>query len=249
MRNFVEFNPSEMRNNQSHLETALLSERSKFLTETQLLQAVDAILAENESQRQTIVRALDAKSETTLNSFKFSLLETDRIFHLTQIRTICIDYRLRFLDSHFLKNGIPEEAISKISSLEKIHQTALKGFKIMAPSKAFRLLSYDDPFLFAPIGNDYYYLIHKWGNDITFRRKWLVKPFKNLLNFVCFCLLVSFILTLLTPENNLSKSVPMANIIIFLFIFKSIVAVFMYAFFMMGKNFNTAIWDRQYFNN
>ncbi|WP_395062778.1 hypothetical protein [Flavobacterium sp.] len=37
----------------------------------------------------------------------------------------------------------------------------------MAPSKAFNLKKYDDPLLFAPIGNDYYYLIHKWGNDLA----------------------------------------------------------------------------------
>jgi hypothetical protein len=119
----------------------------------------------------------------------------------------------------------------------------------MAPSKAFLLLSYDDPLLFAPIGNDYFYLIHQWGKDITPKRKWLVMPFKNLLNFMFFSVVVSLLITFLTPENNLSKAVPMANIIIFLFAFKSIVAVFMYAFFMMGKNFNVAIWDRKYFNN
>jgi hypothetical protein len=60
---------------------------------------------------------------------------------------------------------------------------------------------------------------------------------------------ISLIITVLTPENNLSKAVPMAKIIIFLFAFKSIVAVLLYAFFMMGKNFNVAIWDRKYFNN
>ncbi|HOZ75458.1 MAG TPA: hypothetical protein PLS51_04945 [Flavobacterium sp.] len=76
-----------------------------------------------------------------------------------------------------------------------------------------------------------------------------MKPFKNLMSFTLFCVLVSLLITWMTPETNLSKSVPMAGIIIFLFAFKSIVAVFLYAFFMLGKNFNSAIWDRKYFNN
>jgi hypothetical protein len=51
------------------------------------------------------------------------------------------------------------------------------------------------------------------------------------------------------PENNLSKSVPLAPLIVFLFAFKSIVAGFAYSFFMMGKNFNEEIWQRKYYNN
>jgi len=238
-----------MLTNKKTLETELLLSRSKFKTEQDILEEVDALLKENEQERERIKLFISEKSSTNSNAFDLDLLETNKIFHLVQIREVCVDYRLRFLDSTFFKQGIPEEAISKIHALEKSHDTTLEGFKIMAPTKAFQLLSYDDPLLFAPIGNDYYYLIHKWGNDITPTRKWLVKPFKNLLNFVWFSLVVSLLITYLTPENNLSKSVPMANIIIFLFAFKSIVAVFMYAFFMMGKNFNTAIWDRKYFNN
>ena len=238
-----------MLKNKITLEQELLAERAKFKSETAILEEVSHILDENEAVRKNIISALKAKTSTESNDFDINLLDTDKIFHLVQIRSVCVDYRLRFLDTVYFKDGIPEEAITKIHALEKSHETTLGGFKIMAPSKAFQLLSYDDPLLFAPIGNDYYYLIHKWGKDITPTRKWLVMPFKNLLNFMFFSVVVSLLITCLTPENNLSKAVPMANIIIFLFAFKSIVAVFMYAFFMMGKNFNVAIWDRKYFNN
>ena len=177
------------------------------------------------------------------------LLETDKIFHLEQIKTICIDYRLRFLDSNIFKNEIPEEAISKIRMMEKEHKTSLQGFKIIAPSKAFHLLNYDDPLLFVPIGNDYYYLIHKWGTEMNPIRKLMVLPIRNLRNFTFTSIIISIIITFLIPENNLSKSVPLASVIVFLFAFKSIFAVFAYYFFMMGKNFNEEIWQRQYYNN
>jgi len=238
-----------MLSSRSHLENELLAARNKVLQQADVLETVKNILAANEIERQAIRNALQGSEATTSNAFDPDLLETDKIFHLTTIRTTCIDYRLRFLDTRFFKNGIPEEAISRIRELEKSHGCRLEGFKIMAPTKAFQLLSYDDPLLFAPIGNDYYYLIHQWGNDISPSRKWIVKPYKNLMSFVLFCLLISVVLTAFVPENNLSKAVPMATIIIFLFMFKSIVAVLMYAFFMLGKNFNTAIWDREYFNN
>ena len=103
----------------------------------------------------------------SINNFDFDKLETQRIFHLNQIRKVCIDYRLRFLDLKYFKGNIPKEGIDKITQLEKEHQTSLEGFKIMAPSVLFRLKKTDDPLLFVPLGNNYFYLVHKWGNDLS----------------------------------------------------------------------------------
>lgn len=253
--NFLNYFPTtnfkslKMLVNPPNIEKKLLSERRKFKSETAILEEIKAIFSENEIKRNQIVDNLKKKSSTKPNQLQFDLLDTNRIFHLEQIKTICIDYRLRFLESSLFKNTIPEEAISEIRMIEKNHNTTLEGFKIIAPSKAFHLINYDDPLLFVPIGNEYYYLIHKWGNDMHPLRKLLVSPIKNLWNFMVFSILVSGIITFLVPTNNLSKSIPMAPIIVFLFAFKSIVAVLLYYFFMMGKNFNEEIWQRKYYNN
>jgi hypothetical protein len=235
--------------NKLNLEESLLSRRKKFKSEAAILLEVKAIFTENDIDRNLIATKLSQKSSTKPNQLQFDLLETNKIFHLEQIKTICIDYRLRFLDSDIFKNEIPEEAISKIRMLEKAHNTSLNGFKIIAPSKAFHLLNYDDPLLFVPMGNDYYYLIHQWGSEMNPLRKLLVMPIKNLGNFTITTILLSVVVALLVPENNLSKSVPLASVIVFLFAFKSIFAVFAYYFFMMGKNFNEEIWQRKYYNN
>lgn len=235
--------------NPLNLEKELLSKRNKFKSKNAILKEVKAIFDQNDLERVQISKTLLQKSSTKSNILDIDLLETDKIFHLEQIKTICIDYRLRFLDSNIFKNEIPEEAISKIRMMEKEHKTSLQGFKIIAPSKAFHLLNYDDPLLFVPIGNDYYYLIHKWGTEMNPIRKLMVLPIRNLRNFTFTSIIISIIITFLIPENNLSKSVPLASVIVFLFAFKSIFAVFAYYFFMMGKNFNEEIWQRQYYNN
>ncbi len=235
--------------NKKTLVDELLQDRKKFISELQLLEEVKAILENNELERQEIKDKLKTKSSTNVNEFEFDLLETDKIFHINQIKKVCIDYRLRFLDSNLFKNEIPEEAITKISALEKAHETSLEGFKIIAPSKAFQLINYDDPLLFAPIGNDYYYLIHKWGNDLVWYRKLMVAPFKNLMNFVFFCGIISAIIIAVSPVDDLSKDVPMAPIILFLFMFKAVIATIAYYFFLMGKNFNSEIWDRKFKEN
>ncbi len=235
--------------NKESLVDVLLQNRNKTMSESFILEEVYAILGENDAQRNQIKEVLFSESSTIANSFHFDLLETNKIFHLDQIKTICIDYRLRFLDSNLFQNPLPEEAITKINELQKRHQSELSGFKIVAPSSAFNLKNYDDPLLFAPIGNGYYYLIHKWGNDVSFLRKWKFKPIKNIENFLIFSVLLSWIVALITPETNLSKQIPMASLIVFLFAFKSIVGVALYYFFMMGKNFNTEIWNREFKEN
>lgn len=235
--------------NSVNLEKELLSKRKKFKSEAAIIAEVKSIFEQNDNDRNLIIDKLQQESSTKTNQLQFDLLEKDKIFHLEQIQKICIDYRLRFLESDIFKNEIPEEAISKIRMIEKAHNTSLEGFKIIAPSKAFHLLNYDDPLLFVPMGNDYYYLIHKWGTEMNPWRKLMVLPIKNLGTFTVTSILLSLVVALLVPENNLSKSVPLASVIVFLFAFKSIFAVFGYYFFMMGKNFNEEIWERKYYNN
>jgi len=232
-----------------NLELELKTIRDKEKNSDLLLQ-VEKILLDDEISRNEISNKLSQNNDVSnKNALIFDLLKTENIFHINHIEKICVDYRLRFLDSSLFKNDIPEEAISEIKKLEKKHNTKLSGFKIVAPSKAFYLLNYDDPILFIPIGNDYYYLVHKWGNEFNWYRKLLVWPIKNLSNFTITSIAISLIIAIIVPENNLSKSVPLAPLIVFLFAFKSIVAVFAYFFFMSGKNFNEEIWQRKYYNN
>ena len=139
--------------------------------------------------------------------------------------------------------------MSKIKQLEKTHETTLSGFKIMAPSKSFRLKNYDDPLLFAPIGNGYYYLIHKWGNDLNKLRKWMMMPFRNFETLLVATFLFSLILTAIVPNTGHYESTPSTFLILFLFMFKSVIGVIIYFAFAKGKNFNSAIWNSRYSNS
>ena len=233
----------------TNIEEKLLRFRERHAHEDDIIQEVYQLLREDGEKEDRIVANVTGKSKEAYNDFKFDLLETDKIYHIEQIKNICIEYRLRFLDSRYFKPEIPQEAISKIKKLEKEHDTELKGYKIIAPSKLFKLEDKDDPLLFAPIGNGYYYLIHKWGNDLHPLRRMLVWPFKNVLNLTALVVLISYLATLLVPEGLFSKSSSSAEFwIIFLFMFKSIAAVVIFYGFALGKNFNPAIWNSKYFN-
>lgn len=232
------------------VEQELTRAKIKDKGSEKIIQDVYKFLKKEEEHRERIEVNLVKGGSVAVNKFTFELLETGNIYHVDQIRSICIDYRLRFLDSKYFKGEIPPEGISKIKSLEKLHHIELKGFKIVAPSKLFRLKNLDDPLLFAPIGNNYYYLIHKWGNDLHPLRKVLMWPFKNVKNLTAVLIILSFVVTLFVPEGLFSKKVSNGEFwIVFFFMFKSIVAVVIFYGFALGKNFNPAIWNSNYFNS
>ena len=112
------------------------------------------------NEQETALKTLyDSFEIRTTNAFNFDLLDRNKIYHLEQIKKVSINYRLRFLDLKYFKNKLPESAHQDIQQLEALHETHLSGFKIMAPSALFRLEKADDPLLFAPLGNDFYYLL------------------------------------------------------------------------------------------
>ena len=160
-------------------------------------------------------------------------------------------HRLPFtlLDLDHFKGDIPVEAIECIQALEQAHNTELQNLKIVAPSRLFKLKNADDPLLFVPIGNQYYYLIHKWGNDLHPFRLFLMWPFKNIVTSILSILLLSLVLTSFMPLTLFSAEPNWSDfILIFLFMFKSIAAIVIYYAFAAGKNFSRAIWDSTYYN-
>ncbi len=233
----------------TNIEEKLQRFKNKTISQDNILRDVKQILKQDTKKEETIINTLKTGNDSVENNFIFDLLETDKIYHINTIKDICIDYRLRFLDTKYFKNDIPYSAITKIKELEKSHGISINGYKIIAPSKLFKLENADDPLLFAPIGNGYYYLIHKWGNDLSPMRKWLMMPFKNFENLVFTTVMVSFLATYLIPDGLFSKQNTSAEFwLTFFFMFKTVGAIVIYYAFASGKNFNTAIWDSKYYN-
>ena len=196
------------------------------------------------------VKNLAKQATFPKNSFDIDQLDASRVYHIDQIKKICIDYRLRFLDAKLFKGQFPIEAVSEIKAIEKAHKTELTLLKMMAPSKLFKLENADDPLLFAPMGNGYYYLIHQWGNDLHPLRKLLVWPFKNLITMSVATLFGSFILSLFVPLSVFTPNPTSIDFfLVYFFMFKSVAAIVIYYTFARGKNVSQAIWNSKYYNH
>ncbi len=228
----------------------LNKERSK-VDENKVLEDVQQFLDQLQEEDEVIEKSVLETSydDNVYNTLDFDQMESDRIYHISQIQKICVDYRLRFLDSNLFKGDLPQEAISEIKRLNKTHETELKGFKVMAPSKLFKLKNADDPILMAPIGNGYYYFIHKWGNDLHPLRRMLVWPVKTLENFIFTMFLISLMATAIVPKGIFfDESSRIEFFMLFIFMFKWLLGIALYYGFAKGKNFNESIWQSKFYN-
>jgi len=238
-----------MKLRRTNIPEKILELRNKRIPEAALMDEVQSILDKESAKDEIILKAMQENCEDESNHFYFDLLSTNKIFHISDIEKICITYRLRFLNSSLFKGELPYEAISKIKQLEEEHKISLKAYKIMAPSQFFKLKNADDPLLFAPIGNQYYYLIHSWGRDLHPLRKLMMWPFKHLENFIVLLLLLSLVFTALIPDGMFSPHQTTSQfLLLYLFMFKWISGLAIFFGFKKGMNFSSATWNSKYFN-
>ena len=219
----------------------LIDERNREISSDKLKMLLKNIWLKEDQ----IKKSLNEKNNSKFNDLKFDKMISKNIFHQKTIKKICVRYRLRFLDSNLYKGDYPQNITKIIGDLESKNDTKLNNFMIMAPSKLFKIKSPDDPILFVPIGNNYYYLIHKWGEEFNYIRKLLVLPFKNIDNLTIFSVLVSVFFALLgklfIPSLTFSEV-----FILFLFLVKGFIFIFFYMFFLTRRNFSESIWNSRY---
>ena len=234
--------------NSINLKSKLENQRSKWVSEENALDFYKNIFDNLDNERaETLHQLKSADTKKTTNTFIFDKLDTKSIFHISDIRKICIDYRLRFLDTIHFKDNYPAEAITKIHELERIHQTKLGGFKIIAPMEVFKLKKADDPLLFVPMGNNFYYLIYKWGTDVSPFRKLRYWPIKNIENLAVALAIVSVILTAISYPFFFTKPVTFGYLLmLFMFYFKGVVGLVFIFCGSSGKNFSEYSWQSQY---
>lgn len=117
----------------------------------------------------------------------------ERVFHISQIQNICEKYHLRFLNTDLYKGTIDSELPERITTFEIAYGIECKQIntKIMAPASAFKLQQAPkDPLFFYKINEEYFYLIHKWGNDLSIFRRLMPIFSKNR-----YCALAIFVIS------------------------------------------------------
>lgn len=219
-------------------------------TNAEILEGFQALLTKR-SEGERILNNLFT-SEGNSEELKFDELETHRIYHIEDIKKLCVNYRLRFLDSKHFNGTFPTEALDAIESFEKAQGREIKGFKMIAPAGMFKLAEKDkDPLLFVPMGGGYHYLLAQWGNDLHPLRKILVYPFRDFESLMKsvfgFCLLVALLFpeSLMRGPKDTGTIMHIRVIFFFWMVFSTGAMTALYGFSRM-KNFNANLWKSKY---
>lgn len=218
----------------------LYKELKKVKRKNSLVEEANQIL-HRESMKDAAIKERIFNGENNPN-LNYEAFDEKNIFSLQQIKEICIQYRLRFLDSARFKGEIPAEAIFKIKQLEKETGQVLNNFKIIAPKKLFKLDDKDsDPLLFVELSDNKYYFIHKWGGELNRFRFILSYPFRSFMHMFGFLILVAFIFSSLIPTSS-------TIVFAFLFVhsFIAICGIACLIIFSRRENFSDVEWDSKY---
>ena len=204
-------------------------------------------LLDQEQKQDDVIRAVVLSSRGK-HAVELRDPEPDRTFTAEVIKELCIKYRLRFLDGGLFKGPLPNGAVYAVRQLERRVGGPVHAFRIMAPAERFKLCDSEvDPLLFVPLGDDRYYLVHKWGKDLSFLRVIQGLPVRTPLHLAATVLLVALLLTLMVPSDWMTVwqiNRPL------LFVWNALVisSFTVFGWFAFFGQFSSENWNSRYFN-
>jgi hypothetical protein len=182
------------------LEKASQEHKQKFNVDP--INEVKLLLAGESSEDARILRGLSNNSQFNRiekvrgEQIELENLENEyegKVYKIEQIEKLCVDYRLRFLQSKYYTGSYDIEVSAKIKEFAKATKSPIdeytlgRRFFMMAPQEMFQLRDEKyiskaelrrqaDPAIFYQIDEKHFRLIHKWGADFTVFR--LIEGFR-----------------------------------------------------------------------
>ncbi len=233
---------------QNYQERIAEQQRDKLLTEAY------NILNGTENEP-TINDEFDDVSQTNIfNSLTINkVLDLKKIFSITEIRKVCIDYRLRFLDSKNYAAEIPYNVYLKCSAFE-IKTGKSINFKILTETNNFKAKYPNSQHLiFADLGNNEFYFLAKWGNPFSNIRKISSYPFKSVETAIASVFIFALLITIITPSSlivthhKVESYFSMIRAAFYFYCVIFLAAVFTYYIVALRKNLNITEWDSNSF--
>lgn len=234
----------------------LRREEERFAQEAELLEEAEELLQKGEKEDERVLERIRNARKHEADPIDTEELESERVFSEEAIRELCVKYRLRFLSTRYFKDELPYSAISELKSFEKRVGREIQDLRIVAPSERFELQdSHKDPILFAYLGKGRYYLLHRWGNDLSSWRKLALYPFRNIQALISTCAILSLLISFLLPSSffQLGTEAPASLFILFRGLsFFMLSSFFITATLIFGvttsKEFSADQWNSKFFN-
>lgn len=179
-----------------------------------------------------------------------TVLDKNKIFSKDDIRRICIEYRLRFLDGKYFKmQDLPADAAATVKTIEKELGQEIAQIKVVSTFKAFKAGNLgNDPLLFAQLDEQNYYLLHKWNQKVGGIDKVLAFPMRSVWTLLLCLIVIGLPLMFILPALWFKTPEDVAYYQTFYLAAFVITMVFVAVFggFSFYKSFSRANWNSYY---
>ena len=149
------------------------------------------------------------------------------VYHVEDIKEVCINYRMRMLPSRLYRGAIDPEFGIKLHRFQKEHALSQEDmeydFYIVAPVETFdaekRQRPVIDPLLLYKVDQYHYKLVHQWGGDLHPLRYITSWRHRNLTNMTVYWTAVTFLITMLLfgfLAESVANAVTIATVFTFL---------------------------------
>lgn len=215
------------------------------------LEKVEGLISESLNQEELLTNTI--KQRNLQEDIEDEALSPNMVYELKEIKKVCVDYRLRFLDAKLFKGDIPLEVLLNMRNIEEEMKVPFKAFKIVAPAELFKLVEKDkDPILFGQLSDNRYYFIGKWGKDMNPLRKWMVYPFRDVSTFIKSIFGLTFLISFCLPSSWMvtaaeESSFSIRMVLFFYVLFATTAWSILYAYPRV-KNFNANLWNSRFFD-
>jgi hypothetical protein len=137
------------------------------------------------------------ESEQTVYSNQISSFAKP-IFNAEVIKSVCVNFRLRFLRSGAYKGEYPAEAANLADVIAEDEANFTGRFYVMAPSHFFTLSGRrSSPILFAERNDGRFQVMYMWGSTVSWLRLLLNYPFRNFYSMVATSAIIGLSVVLL----------------------------------------------------
>jgi len=233
-----------------NLEQQLIHERMR---QQQLMNEVHALLEEVNRKDEKILQRLRESHPDKDLFLRIDDADRKQVYSLAEIKNICVRYRLRFLQSSHFKSAFPYEALMKIKEFENKYGVEISDFKIIAPDHAFELQNINkDPLLFVKLTDDSFFLLHKWGKDLAWYKKFLFLPLQNPVIFFLTLLACCAIGALVIPVQWMNVMNFQSEVFLRLWLavhfFIMSTGIVLWLGISFSKNFSCNTWNSKYYN-
>ena len=211
--------------------------REKAFSETpdtgfQELTSVQTLLREQGEQEERLIKQLGLQrslahiSDQKRHRWLTKKFEGE-VYHVDDVRQVCIQYRMRMLPSHRYHGPIDPEFGPKLNRFQQTHALTATDlehdFFIVAPAETFDLEKRQrplvDPLLLYRIDDQHYKLVHQWGGDLHPLRYLRAWRHRSLTTMTIYWTVFTFLLTMTLfglLAESLTNAVTIASVFTFL---------------------------------